>query len=113
MAGEAALTLVLVHKTSGEEKVVEVESTLSTPIIVVNWRGCGAYALNLEKNELFGYGPLFGRRRTPTGWGAKDLGAAWDYWHERYAAWRERNPVRTRADRARQQKYDRMRIRKT
>jgi len=103
-------TIVIVHKVTGEERVVRVMSTLeSRPIIVVNWSGCGDYALHLEKNELFGYGPGFGVRRTPTGWGAKDLGAAWDFWHGKQDEWRVRNPVRTRAARARQLRYERYR----
>ena len=103
------LSLTLVHKTTGEERMVRVVATLDSPIIIVNWVGCGDYAMNLEKNELFGYGPLFGRRRTPTGWGCKDLQAARELWFAKQDERRARVPVRTRAVRARQQKYDRLR----
>jgi glycogen synthase len=100
----------IVHKVTGDEKTVRIMMTLETrPIIVIRWTGCGDYALHLEKNELFGYGPGFGVRRTPTGWGAKDLDSAWNYWHAKKDEWRKRNPVRTRSARARDQKFERYR----
>ncbi len=100
-------TIVLLHKVTGEERAVAIATILERPIIVVNWSGCGDYALRLTRNELYGYGPGFGVRRTTTGWGAKDIEACWTLWHDKQDERRLRLPVRTHATRAMQQRYRR------
>lgn len=107
---QKGLALTLVHKTTGEEREVFLESALANAVLVVRWPGAGDYALRLSQNELYGYGPGFGIRRTRTGWGAKDLDHAWEVWHEEQDEQRRLVPVRTRAARALAQKYPRKRV---
>jgi hypothetical protein len=99
--------ILLRHKVTGEERMVSVTTVLERAIIVVHWPGCGDYALRLTRNEIYGYGPAFGVRRTPTGWGATDIAAAWRLWHDTQEERRKRLPVRTHSARAYDRQYPR------
>jgi hypothetical protein len=74
---------LLFHKSTGEAVRAVVTLLLEQPVVVVHWTLCGDYALRLRHNELYGYGPAFGIRRTPTGWGARNLEELWEAWRKK------------------------------
>jgi hypothetical protein len=84
---ESSQLLTLTHKISGETKEVFCRTALysqqwkkARKILVVAWELAGEYALDIDRNDLYSFGPGMGIRRKTLGWGAQDQDEARRLW---------------------------------